>query len=413
MSERPGPVADMIWRESLRAAPAVPDANELLDWASALGEHGAVLHDCATLLRGVSEPASSPRSGWTVDIARADLVELARDCPLSLDPPVAPGYSGRPDNPAGIGPGVPAREPAADPAELAARLVRLLAADRPDATALTEALDEALELARRLPAFDYRRFAEASPDRLAAAIGTQALADFALDVRDLAAGPFGSAGLLWRAARLDGRGLGPWFRNVSRIVRGGDDLFDLARLAAADGDESAWGAWVALLARRLPGWMFRHVADDLADYRKAAPLDAMLARMLARRPATIDLATVMYLRDAALDIGAYPLAARAQQAVCAARPHDVLELEILATIQAQAGELAEARGLLLKALGLAPGHGGVLARLEALGTEGFAGFAIAHGFASPADRRETRLVLGGALPDYPRRKGRRIAAVDV
>lgn len=413
MSDSFGPVADLIWRESLRSLKKLPDALDLLDWAPRLGEHGAILRDCASLLAGFPKTPSLAEGAWTVDIASAELADLARARKLSLRPPSVPQPSGRPDSPVGIGPAVPTRTPPADPAELASRLVRLLAADELDAPGLAEAVEDALELARRLPTFDYRRFVESSSDRLATAIGTAALADFALDVRDLAVPPFGSPDLLWRSARLDLRGFGAWFRNVSNIVRDSEDLFDLARLAAPGGEQDEWGAWVALLSRRLPNWMFRHVADDLADHGRIAALDAMLTRSLARRPAFIDLSTVMYLRDAALDLGAYKVAARAQAAVCDLRPEDILELEILATIHAQAGEFAQARGLLLHALRLSPQNDGIKDRLETLGTPAFARFVIPRGFGSPDDRAETRLALRGVLPDYPRSKGHRIAAVQV
>lgn len=414
MSDSPGAIADLIWRESLRTGDVVPSALDLLDWAPRLDEHGAILRDCASLVAGFPQAAPLRSQGaWTIDIACAEFADLARGQRLSIRQRAEPRPSGRPDNPVGIGPGIPAREPPADPAELASRLVRLLAADALDAPGLVDAIDDALELARRLPGFDYRLFVEASPDRLAAAIGTAALADFAMEVRDLAAAPFGSPELLWRSARLDHRGLGPWFRNVANLIRGSDDLFDLARRAAGRGDEDEWGAWVALLSRRLPNLMFRHVADDIADHGRTAALDAMLSRVLARRPATLDLSTVMYLRDAALDLRAQGIAARAQAAICEVRSKDVLELEILATIHADGGEFAQAQGLLLQALRLAPAHAGLRARLETLGTEAFASFSIPQGFASPPDRFETRLALRGALPDYPRQSGHRIAAVQV
>ncbi|MFD1951716.1 hypothetical protein ACFSGX_13150 [Sphingomonas arantia] len=406
---------DLIWREALRSAgPVVPDAFDLLDWATRLGEHGGVLRDCASLIQGFPAASARPVSvAWTVDVARASLLELARGRTLSLRERSEPTFSGRPDSPMGIGPGIPARTPPADPAELAARLVRLLGSAEPDAPALADAVEDALELARRLPMLDYRRSADASPRRLAAVIATAALADFASDVRDLALPPFGSPELLWQSARLDRHGLGPWFRNVPNIIRDSNDLFDLARMAAVDGDEDSWSAWVGLLSRRLPKWLFLHVADDLADHGKTAALDAMVVRALARRPATIELATIFYLRDAALDIGAYDIAARAQAATVALRPGDILELEILGTIHAQNGDFVQARAILLQAQALAPLHTGIQARLETLGSPAFAPFRIARGFGSPDDRYETRLGLRGALPDYPRMVGQQIAAVEV
>jgi hypothetical protein len=414
MSDGGGQVADLIWRESLWTADRVPGALDLLDWADRLGEHGAVLRDCAALITGFSRAGPRRSDGvWTVDIASAELAELACGLTLSLSTPALPRPSGRPDSLIGIGPGIPIREPLADPVELASRLVRLLAADALDAPGLAAAVEDALEFARRLPKFDYRRLAAGASDRLAAAIGTAVLAHFAVDVQDLAAAPFGSPELLWRSARLDQGGMGPWFRNVNNVIRVTDDLYDLARFANGSEDEDGWSAWVTLLSRRLPDWRFRHVADDIADYGKTVALDAMLTRALARQEASIGLTTIMYLRDAALDLAAYGIAARAQAAICDARPSEVIEWEILATIQADAGNLAGARGLLLQALLLFPGHAGIKARLETLGTPAFGGFSIARGFASPVDRYETRLALRGALPDYPRRKGHRIPAVQV
>jgi len=390
----------------------MPNAFELRDWAGRLGEHGAVLRDCATLVAGIASPAAPARPrAWTVDVARDELVRLAASHPLPVPAPAGPRPSGRPDAEAGIGPGIPARDPPANAVELAARLVRLLADDSPDVPALAEALADAAELARRLPAFDWRTFADAAPERLAAAIATGVLADFAADVRDLACRPYGSPKLVWQSARLAPHGLGPWFSNVRNIVRGGDDVFDLARSVAGD-DERGWSGWVALLSRRMPPWLFRHVADDLADHGLSLALDAMLGRALARRTAFLDIATITYLRDAALDIGAGAVAARAQAAICARHPDDMDQLQTLATIHADAGDLAQAHGLLLKVQRLAPARD-ITMRLEALGTPAWAAFAIEHGFGSPSDRADNRRARRRVPWSYPRRRGDRIAAVEV
>lgn len=428
-------VEHLVWRATLAGAPAVPGWQELAAWAPHLGEDGAVLRDCAALLHGFSPEAAAFRArGWrppgagaqstppgksdsTIDVAIRELEEAARDFSPTLAAVEQPAFSGRPDAPAGIGPGIPAGPLPGDLAATAAALMALLSdPDLSDPAALADLLERLAEAGRRLPRLDYRQHADAAPPLLAASLAAAVLIDFAGATRDLACRPLGSPALLHRSARFAVAGLGPYFGNIGRVVRDSGDVFDLARRAAAASgraDEDAVGAWIALLSRGCHGPLLRQLIDDLADHAATAPLVAILDRAAGARDAAIDEGLIRYLRDAALDIGDYRTAARAQATIVRLRPGDVLELEILGTIHAGAGELVEAEAAFRGSLALAPDHAGVRARLDTLGTAAFEPFAIDRGFGSPADRVDQRLVRRGARLDYPQRRGGRIVAVDV
>jgi hypothetical protein len=414
------PLDQMVMREALRRGPVVPDRHDLIAWAPRFGDGGGILRDCAALIGGAPEdasPASSAAgSDWTLEIAIAELLSVARQVTPRLVAADRPGPSGRPDNPLGIGPGIPARDIPDDMGAIVRELTAMFAQAEPDTAAMADRLDSLAEIARRLPALDYRRLCDAPTDLLLSAIVATVLADFVLRTRDLAGEPLGSMALLHRSARFSTAGLGPWFSNVGRLVRNSYDVFDLARRASAAAehdDERTVGAWIALLSRGCDGWLLRHLVDDLADYGAMAPLLLILDRTLSRSAAAVDIDLVMYLRDAALDNADHCMAAHAQAAIVRLRPDSLLEQEILGTIQASGGDHRAADATFRAALVRDPAHGGIRARLEALGTSAFEPFLIEQGFGSPVDRAHVRLHRRGVVSRHERRQGERIAAVDV
>lgn len=434
----------LAWRAALAGAAAVPTTSDLADWADRLAEAGedtasALLSDVAALHEGFSPQAIATRQGlapggiawsspstagedWTLHHGLAELHALAREAAAAglprLSTPSLPAPSGRPDNPAGIGGGIPAPPATGDVANVARRLRALLEDEAADVNELPPLLECLAEADRRCPAFDYRTYANSSLAVLVPAIALAGLVDFALSTRDLWRGPTGSPGLLHHVARLDGAALGPYIANVGRLLRNARDLIDLARIArdaalAAGDDGAEPEAWIALLSRGCRKQLLDELIDELGDRAACRTMGAILDRAGSRPVATIDVNLVMRVRDAALDNAEYGLAARAQRVVIRVHPDNRLEHLILGTIEASGGEFGRAEAIFRHWLALAPDDEDLRRRLLAVIRDRFDEFAITRGYGSPADRRDARLRRRGVLPDYQRRPGQRIRAVDV
>lgn len=423
----------MLWRAALAHAGPAPTGTELAEWAETLAAAGtdeaaAMLRDVACLHRGFAPhahpspalpPPHDPISGSTLHRALDEVRMLAREIAHAnlprLVPPPRPGFSGRPDNPAGVGDGIPAPAAPGDVAMLACEL-RAALEELPggNGTTVVGPLHaRLLEADRRLPTLDYRTFAQAPLTLLVPAIATAGLVDWALTTRDLACAPLGSPLLLHRAARLDDAGLGPYFRNVGRLVRDAADLFDLARLAAETGGGRDTGAWIALLSRGCRGALLCEIVDELGDIGASGILGVVLDRAVSRPTSSVDYDMIFRVRDAALDNADYGLAGRAQQAVARLRPDSKLEAVILGTIEASGGAYGRAEAIFRHWLARSPDDADLRARLVAVKGDRFDAFRLTCGFGSSADRREARLRRRGVPPGYPRRRGKRIEAVDV
>jgi len=433
----------LLWRGGLADAAPVPTGRDLADWAGRLADAGedagaALLFDVAALFQGFSPQAIASRQGaaaampfgqnpapaghWTLHRGLAELRDLARMAaaagrPRLADPPL-PAQSGRPDNPAGIGEGTPAPAAMGDIAVVARQLRASLESASTDMGELAMLLASLAEAGRRCPALDYRAFAQAPLGLLVPAIATAGLIDFALSTRDLWGAPLGSPALFHHAARLDSAGLGPYLGNVGRLTRNSRDVIDLAAIAhdaavEAGDEEAAPAAWIVLLSRGCRDELLREVVDDLGDQAMHDALAAILDRVASRPAAAIDADMVRRLRDAGLDNADYALAARAQQVIVRLAPDNRLEGVILGSIEASGGEFGRAEAIFRHWLALAPDDLDLRERLLAVKTDRFDRFAIPHGYGSPADRRDTRLRRRGVPPDYPRRPGQRLRAVDV
>lgn len=436
----------LLWRGALADAGPVPAGRDLADWAERLADAGedaasALLFDVAALHQGFSPQAIASRQApagilidrssastgdCTLHRALAELRDLARlvaskGRPRLVDPP-RPAPSGHPDNPAGIGKGVPASAVMGDIAVMARDLRTALESPLIDDGAsdgrLAMLLESLVEAGRRYPALDYRSFAQAPLTSLGPAVAAIGLIDFALSTRDLWSAPLGSPALFHHVARLDSRGLGPYLGNIGRLARNSRDVIDLARIARdaaieAGDDEASQGAWTTLLSRGCRGELLYEVVDDLGDHAVHGALSAILDRVTSRPAAAIDTDMVKRVRDAGLDNADYVLAARAQQVIARLHPDNRLEGVILGSIEASGGEFGRAEAIFRHWLERAPDDQEVRARLLAVRADRFDRFAIPYGYGSPADRRDTRLRRRGVAPDYPRRRGERVAAVDV
>ena len=230
---------------------------------------------------------------------------------------------------------------------------------------------------------------------LAAAVGYNSVQAFLLNTKDLALAPLGSAEVLYRAARLDSSGLGPYFSNVAQIARRSRDIRELVHAASEAalerGVDVGGEAWIGLLSRRLSGPLLNEVIDDLGDLGDSAALSIIFERASSFPDAGIDLNLVTRIRDAALDNLDYDLASRAQGLVARLKPGNMSERMILGSIDASAGRRTAAEQAFLAILALEPESADTLARLKAVSSGGFGPFAVRQGYGSPKDRQTTRL----------------------
>lgn len=413
----------LAWREALANGPPVASAIDLTDWTHRLAlarydAASALLGDVAAIQTGFSPGMWGGQDhpfGRVVPVVGDDMWARAMT-ELRRIGTVAGASADRAGD--GAVPALPAL--AADVAETAGRLRCLL--EQP----LT-GNDE--ELARRLKAlaaaaqrllYDHRVFASASLQVLVPAIAAVSLADFVLRMRPFWSGPLGSSSLFHLIARLDVGGLGPYIGNVDHLARNSRDVIAMARIACdsaaeagAMGETATPAPWIALLAVGCGPTLFREIVDDLGDAAAADALMAILDGVASRPATTIDVEMVLRLRDVGLDNANYALATRAQEVIVRLRPESELETMILGSIQASGGQRKRAKATFLRWLARSPGHEGVRERLAALEENRFDPFVIERGFGSPTNRQALRLHQRGALPNYLRRRGERINAVQV
>lgn len=399
------------WAEALLHADDVASARMLLQAAAIregfsrqLAASRASLFDRVGIAAGRQAPAIADDAGTnTVDRAIAELRMLVRTtAPLiaeSLDrrPPARRGTPG-------LHPTAAQRRPAALPSTRSvAALVDDLydwlnasphARDDGRGTAAIDALRAAETDASR---FNAAALAGAPAPMLAAAIALQELRFFLRDGGDMLLQPLGSPRLFHALALGDSNGLGPWFGNVGRIARRSADIFQLARIAEAEAaaigiaiDENIWAA---LLGRALVGGMRQELIDDLGDRDAGFVLRTILDRALSLPVEDIDVPMVMRIRDIGLDNLDYDLAGHAQRAIVRMRPGNMLEVRILAQIDASGGHvLAAQQGF--EACLLADPLDPVLPQMiEANRMRRFAPFALDRGFGSPPERQLKRIRL--------------------
>lgn len=243
------------------------------------------------------------------------------------------------------------------------------------------------------PAFEARRHVGADLSLLCAGVVADRLRSFFAGVSDLAYAPFGSPGLFHAAARLDAGGLGPWFANVPRVVRGARDVFALVQLAAApDGsaDDDALERWSFLLSQHMPDAMLQELVDELADMGLMRAVRGILERR-ARRPdlRQADL-LLRRVRDAGLDEGDLDLALQAQRLVVEGKPAEALEWIALGEVEATAGNRAAAEEAFAAGLRLDPTNGNAARFLEALREGWPEEYWVGSGFGTPLGRKRLR-----------------------
>lgn len=248
----------------------------------------------------------------------------------------------------------------------------------------------------------YRSFASAPLPLLAAAMAAASLREYLVLADDFIFGPLGSAALLHAVARFDEAGLGPYFSNVPRLVRGSRDVFELAQIAqvagCAAGAVTTREQWVVLLSARLTGSLRDEVVDDLGDIGATAALAAIFDRAVRQPDHRVDVSLIMRIRDAALDNADFDLGARAQASLARLFPDNLLERRLLGEIYATSGLTGAAEQVFLQCLAAAPDDTLIEERLTALRAGTFAKFRILHGFGTPSERLQTRRQRRGFLP---------------
>lgn len=265
----------------------------------------------------------------------------------------------------------------------------------------TRMLQDLLHTIGRAPPVNFALICTAPVADLATAVVRDGLERWLVDCRDLIDQPFGSAVLLHGAARLETAGLGPYFRNVDQIIRRSADLLDLARcatVAAAQG--LGMDIWVTLLSRKVSVSTGLDLVDELGDHGALSTM-AMMVRWTASKPVNDNpIDRLWRLRDTALDLAAFDLAAETQAVIVRRRPHHLHELHILGAIQATGGHVIEAEAAFRQCLAANPNDTDAKLRLEALRAGQFSAFELRKGFGtSPRHHRAHRRIATGAAPD--------------
>ena len=228
---------------------------------------------------------------------------------------------------------------------------------------------------------------------LAAMVSANGLRRFLRSSEALCRPPFGSARLFAAAARLELRGLGPYFSNVPRLIRTSRDLFGLLSLAGvqtrSDADETL-ERWSVMLSPYLDTHDRVGLADDFGDLGLMRGLRGLLENAMLN-PSRDD---YLYwaIRDSALDNGAMQLAIAAQQHIVAiSGKKKSSELTVLAEILASIGVTGAAEEMLQKALAIAPHDRTAAARLDALREDRFEAYRVDRGFGSSKHRSALRM----------------------
>ena len=259
---------------------------------------------------------------------------------------------------------------------------------------------EALRGSEREPArWTTAGLAGAETAVLANAVAAQQLRAFLRAQSDLLLPRLGSPALFHAAAMFNSMGLGPFFGNVSQIVRGSVTLFELATIAMDAAETAAEPiveqAWLALLSRNLSGWLRFDFIDELGDRNASFALTVILERATAVAADDVDRSLVARIRDAALDNLDYDLAGMAQGQLVGLSHDDWLERRIMGIIQASAGRIAAADQLLSACLEERPGDEGLAREVVANRERRYAPFALLKGYGSPLDRQLKRIGARG------------------
>lgn len=239
------------------------------------------------------------------------------------------------------------------------------------------------------PAFEARNHAGAELSRLCAGIASDNLRHFLWANVGLAYGPFGSAGLLHAAARLDASGLGPFLTGTANLLRDSRDVFGLIRLAGGSTDWDTTERWAFLLSLHLPEDVLHDLVQDLADLGFMRAIWGIHAAAASRD--VVPLGVFRAIRDAGLDEADFDLALRAQRSLVRWQHDSISEWVALGDVEATAGNWREAETALEACLRLRPEHPAALLRLRALRAGQYGPYFVKGGFGTPNSRRLVRL----------------------
>lgn len=242
---------------------------------------------------------------------------------------------------------------------------------------------------RTLPPVAVDEHVGAPPEILGALLVLEELRRFIVDNAALLDAGSEADALFARAAALERGALGPYFSNVRLLIRNVRDVFALID-AAADGTPSRamTETWCVLLSAHLKPHQLTELADELGDRGMGEALHHLLVRIARAGTPRILYDTVRRIRDVALDVRDYPLAADAQHMFARARRADANEWRILGDIAANAGDASLTDAAYDRALLLAP-HDAVVRHSMALARDGTP-IAIAGGYEVPPGRTRLR-----------------------
>ena len=310
---------------------------------------------------------------------------------------VAPSFSAAPTLPAAPLPRVPQHHdaPPALDGEWVRDCHRLVAALQSPSLAASELeavfahLDATLW---SLPRFVYHQHVGLSLRALATAVAFEALLEWIGSIRHLAIAPFGSAAVLYAAARCEDAVLGPYFTRVSAAVRSPRELIALAKIAAESTRRGSVGAQVltALLSQSLRSDQQLDLVDLLADRGEIIAIHGVAVAAVNRAAWRRDEALLWRCRDVALDLGAPRLATWVQHQVAATAPDNALEFTVLGEVAASAGDADAAEAAFVRSLSLQPDRRACRERLLALRRNRFAPFLVDRGFGSTKARAHLR-----------------------
>ena len=245
------------------------------------------------------------------------------------------------------------------------------------------------------PPIDPARFCQLDITALALAIAFNILRDYAISIRELAFGPWGSAEIFHASARLEEAGLGPYFSRTTDHVSDARDLFGFIQLCTqglprTEEWRDALERWSVLLSAGYRRDELHALVDALADLGLMRAIRAIALRAGAQGSARFDPGLMWLIRDAALDNNDLALAAQVQRLVTHWRVHDAVEWTVLGEIEATAGNAGLAADAFNTALTLDADHRGARERLDALEANRFEPFRIEGGFGTSPERKVLR-----------------------
>lgn len=384
-----GPYLDLLVRRSLvllaeRSWPldGLLEAAELVSLAG-LDEESAAFRALAAIRMGVEAEEPVAVGAPTAVIARC-VADMRASLPL-----IARSEADEPSEPA-----VASEGGTNDPGQVAAARCRELVEglfgdggpDAPDALLRTLAGEVAQPI-------DLPAVAGGPLAGFARAVLADALNGIIREWAPFAALPLGSPALLRAAARSSAAGLGPFWRNVPRVVRTVADVPALVAMAAEGGRPEAEDQLTVLLASRLGGDALLRLIDLLGDLGRLSALTLLFDAVLAKRAGAEARHALFRLRDAVLDLGAPDLAARIQHRIALASGNEAIEWIVLGEVEASAGRRKAAAEAFGRALAIAPGHAEAIRRLHAVRTRAFEPFRVTAGFGSSIEVRLRRAAL--------------------